>query len=216
MKGFTKTETEELLREAVKANSDGKSLSEVFFRIAEKTGRAKGSVRNYYYNLIKSEERKNAYEKIVKGVKNLKATKFENFSDDDLNLLLQKIKEGKSKGKSVRSVIQNMAKGDQKLALRFQNKYRNYLKSEEKAGYKEDNLPLKDLPVRAEDYLYFSKLSEEIDGLVEKIKDKYATECVKLKTENDELKRENKLLKKRLPKSNVPAFFFSENKRTNR
>lgn len=208
MKGFTETETKFLLFEAVKATRAGKSLSEVFSSVANKTGRAKGSVRNYYYNLIKNEEKKNAYSEIIEGVKDLKAEKFENFSDTDLNLLLSKVKQGKKEGKSVRSVIQKLAGNDPKLALRYQNKYRNYLK-------KEDTSRLNDLPVRAEDYLYFSKLSEEIDGLVEKIKDKYAVECVKLKMENDELTRENKALKKRLLKTNVAPFFVSENKRTN-
>ena len=109
MKGFTETETKFLLFEAVKATRAGKSLSEVFSSVANKTGRAKGSVRNYYYNLIKNEEKKNAYSEIIEGVKDLKAEKFENFSDADLNLLLSKVKQGKKEGKSVRSVIQKLA-----------------------------------------------------------------------------------------------------------
>lgn len=207
MKGFTKSETKLLLSEAVKARSAGNSMSKVFAFVAEKTGRAKGSVRNYYYNFIKDDSKKREFSKSVKGVEDLKATKFENFSDGEVDLLLNEIRSGKAEGKSVRSVLKTISGGDEKLALRFQNKYRNYLKkttSPETNGF-----------TISDDYSYFDKLSREIDALVDKIKDKYAVECVKLKKENEKLERENKALKKRLPKSNVQSFFMTEKKRTN-
>lgn len=207
MKGFTKSETKLLLSEAVKARSVGNSMSKVFAFVAEKTGRAKGSVRNYYYNFIKDESKKREFSKSVKGVEDLKATKFENFSDGEVDLLLNEIRSGKAEGKSVRSVLKTISGGDEKLALRFQNKYRNYLKkttAPETNGF-----------TISDDYSYFDKLSREIDALVDKIKDKYAVECVKLKKENEKLERENKALKKRLPKSNVQSFFMTEKKHTN-
>ena len=99
-----------------------------------------------------------------------------------------------------------ISNGNDKLALRYQNKYRNYLK---KGKAKFDSIP-----VRAEDFRYFTKLSREIDGLVEKIKDKYANECVKLKKENEELSRELKALKRQYFSTNVAPYFLDK-KHTN-
>lgn len=202
MKGFTQFETELLLKEAVNANLSGKSLSAVFEEIALKTNRAKGSVRNYYYTIIKDEDKKRQLEKNVLGVQNLKATKAQAFTKQDESTLIEQINSGRKSGKSVRRVILELSNGDQKLALRYQNKYRNYLKKCEMEKFQNTT-------IRPEDFKYFAKLSHEIDSLVEKIKDKYANECVKLKKENQQLLREIKVLKRRY-QSNVTPFFISD------
>lgn len=207
MKGFTKSETELLLSEVLKAGKIGKSLSSVFQDVATKTNRAKGSVRNYYYSLIKNEDKKTEMEKFVEGASKLSANRAQSFSKEDEDYLINAINVGKKNGKSVRRTIMELSDGNDKLALRYQNKYRNYLK-------KESRVKLEKLPVRAEDFRYFNKLSREIDGLVEKIKDKYANECVKLKKENEELSRELKALKRQFFGTNV-AQYFLDKKHTN-
>ncbi len=207
MKGFTKSETELLLSEVLKAGKIGKSLSAVFQDVALKTNRAKGSVRNYYYSLIKNEDKKTEMEKFVEGASKLSANRAQSFSKEDEDFLINAINVGKKNGKSVRRTIMELSDGNDKLALRYQNKYRNYLK-------KESRVKLEKLPVRAEDFRYFSKLSREIDGLVEKIKDKYANECVKLKKENEELSRELKALKRQFFGTNVAPYFLDK-KHTN-
>lgn len=207
MKGFTKSETELLLSEVLKAGKIGKSLSAVFQDVALKTNRAKGSVRNYYYSLIKNEDKKTEMEKFVEGASKLSANRAQSFTKEDEDFLINAINVGKKNGKSVRRTIMELSDGNDKLALRYQNKYRNYLK-------KESRVKLEKLPVRAEDFRYFSKLSREIDGLVEKIKDKYANECVKLKKENEELSRELKALKRQFFGTNVAPYFLDK-KHTN-
>lgn len=200
MKGFTKQETELLLSEVLNAPKNGKNLSTVFQEVADKSGRAKGSVRNYYYNIIKNEDKKREFEKSLNGVSNLKSVKAKAFSKEDEEYLLSSIEEGKQKGKSVRSTIMEISNGDAKLALRYQNKYRNHL------AKNKDKLP--DLPVRAEDFKYFERLSKEIDSLVEKIKQKYADECLKLKKENDNLLKELNFIKHENVSDGAASFFL--------
>lgn len=202
MKGFTKIEREFLLKEVLNAAKSGKSLSTVFSEVAKKTGKAKGSVRNYYYNLLKDERQMDELSKTIVGVKNLKACRAQSFSKEDEDFLLSSIKSGKKSGKSVRKIIMEISGGDDKLALRYQNKYRNYISKTERER-------LEKAPIHAEDFKYFDKLSKEIDGLVEKIKDKYATECLKLKKENDELLRQIKTLKK--SGEVIPFYFGNKN-----
>ncbi len=206
MKGFTKTETELLLQEALKAKRENKSLSLVFEEVARKTARAKGSVRNYYYTLIKDENKMQEASRTVFGVETLKAYPAESFSKEDEDFLFSAVLEGKKQGKSVRRIISEISNGDQKLALRYQNKYRNYLSKMEKER-------LETSPLRAEDFKYFDKLSKEIDGLVERIKDKYASECVKLKKENEELLKEVKFLKRQGFQRGVESYFLLGDKR---
>lgn len=201
MKGFTKIERELLFKEVLNAAKSGKSLSAVFSEVAKKTGKAKGSVRNYYYNLLKDERQMGELSKTLDGVKNLKACKAQSFSKEDEDFLISSIRNGKKSGKSVRKIIMEISGGDDKLALRYQNKYRNYLSKTERERFEKT-------PIRVEDFKYFDKLSKEIDGLVEKIKDKYAVECLKLKKENDELLKQIKMLKK---SGGVIPFYF-ENK----
>lgn len=204
MKGFTKSETEFLLREVLSAAKSGKSLSSVFSEVSKKTGKAKGSVRNYYYNLLKDENRLEELSKDVAGAEKLKACPARSFSEEDEAFLLSSIDNGKKSGKSVRKIIMELSDGDDKLALRYQNKYRNYLHKIEREKFLKT-------PVSAEDFKYFDKLSKEIDGLVEKIKDKYAKECLKLKKENDELSRRIKMLKQQSLQGVIPLYFENKN-----
>lgn len=205
MKGFSKEETELIVQEAIEATKNGNSLTSVFERVALKTKRAKGSIRNYYYNIIKDQDKKNELMKSFQDISSLKATKPEGFSKADEEQLLKSINDGKKQGKSVRRIIYELSGGNEKIALRYQNKYRNILK-------KQEQKQLASIEIRPEDFKYFTKLSKEIDCLVEKIKDKYAQECVKLKKENEELSRQIKLLKKEYASTNIASFFITDKK----
>lgn len=200
MKGFTQTETKMLIDEALAAEENGTSLSQVFERIAIKTKRAKGTVRNYYYNIV-SEENRAAMKEKFKEVSLLKVNKVRAFSEEEVKSLLTEINLGKARGQSVRKTIFRLAAGDEKLALRYQNKYRAIIK-------KQAEKSLESLPLRPEDSKYFLKLSAEIDALMERIKDKYAAECVKLKQENEALSREVKALKKQISTNKIVNFFM--------
>ena len=61
------------------------------------------------------------------GIRTLTARResFTLFSREEIDVLLENVLVGKANGKSVRAVILDMAGGDEKRALRLQNKYRS-------------------------------------------------------------------------------------------
>ncbi|MBQ3496119.1 MAG: hypothetical protein IJA76_05520 [Clostridia bacterium] len=207
MKGFTFNETKQLLSDCIEAQSNGASLQAVFERTAIRTKRAKGTVRNFYYSTLKDIERGAFLGQLPDGVERLKAKHPKTFTKEDADALFSKINAQKMGGKSVRQAIIEMSNGDSKLALRYQNKYRSMLKNQSKKAFTRIDLA-------SDDFKYFNKLSQEIDGLVERIKDKYAKECVKLKEENLRLTAQIKKLQK-AGKSQVVNFFTVEKENAN-
>ena len=105
----------------------GKNLSELFEDYAKKHGKAKGSIRNLYYEILR-EGRKNPafYQKHLEG-KGLRAEEIREFEGDEADRVIKSILLASQSGRSVRSAIRDLAGGDEKMALRYQNKYRNVL-----------------------------------------------------------------------------------------
>lgn len=125
--GYTEEEAKNLVEYIQEGRKKGKTLTYLFATYGLKNGRAKGSVRNYYYTLMKNE---NGDERIVKLLdgKTLTVEKIRAFTDEEADAALRSILAEKSKGLSVRRAIFNLSGGDDKLMLRLQNKYRNTLK----------------------------------------------------------------------------------------
>ena len=123
--GYTEEEAKKLVSYITAGRKEGRPLSGLFADYAKKTGRAKGSVRNYYYALLRAtgDER---VRNMLEGT-NLKAEKIIPFSELETDKILKDILVQKSRGVSVRKAVMNLAKGDSKLMLRYQNKYRNVL-----------------------------------------------------------------------------------------
>lgn len=121
--GYTKEEAESLVKYICEGKSRGKTLTRIFEEYAKKSGRAKGSVRNYYYALLKSSDSEDV-RAILQGT-DLKAEDVRPFTDEETDKILKAILAQKSKGVSVRKAVLNLANGDDKLMLRYQNKYRN-------------------------------------------------------------------------------------------
>ena len=97
--------------------------------------------------------------------------------------MLKKILSERSKGYSVRRSIANICAGNEKLMLRYQNKYRNLIKKqpaliEETA--KEMGLETV-MPARRSDFLQ-RRLEREINDLYDRL-------AVALREENDRLKK---------------------------
>ena len=63
---------------------------------------------------------------ILKGT-SLRAEDVRPFTDEETDKILREILRQKSKGVSVRRAVLNLADGDDKLMLRYQNKYRNVM-----------------------------------------------------------------------------------------
>lgn len=123
--GYTKEEAQSLVKYVCEGKGQGKTLTKIFEEYAKNSGRAKGSVRNYYYALLKSCDNADVRE-ILKGTE-LKAEDIRPFTDEETDKILRAILKEKSKGVSVRRAVLNLAGGDDRLMLRYQNKYRNVL-----------------------------------------------------------------------------------------
>ncbi|MGN1103635.1 MAG: hypothetical protein ACI4QI_02045 [Candidatus Coproplasma sp.] len=143
--GYTKEEAESLVKFVCEGKVQGKTLTRIFSEYAQKAGRAKGSVRNYYYALLKSSDNKEVRE-LLQGT-DLKAEESRPFTDEETDKILRAILSAKSKGISVRKAVLNLSGGDDKLMLRYQNKYRNVMAKEperierlmKEAGYTVDD-----------------------------------------------------------------------------
>lgn len=116
-----------LIAFVVEGKQKGKNLSALFDDYAKKYGKAKGSVRNLYYEILR-EGRENPafYKKHLEG-KGLRAEEIREFDGQEADRVIKGILLASQSGRSVRSAIRDLAGGDEKLALRYQNKYRNVL-----------------------------------------------------------------------------------------
>lgn len=113
-------------------NRGNSSLSDTFEKYSALSGKAKGTVRNLYYALAKlSAKDKEFCNKYLNG-KSIIVSSILEFEPEDERELIKKILLGKKDGRSARSVIMELAHGDGKLALRYQNKFRNAIKTKSK------------------------------------------------------------------------------------
>ena len=170
----------------------GKPLSETFEIYGETYGKAKGTVRNLYYALAKLSNTDKEFCDKYLGGSPLLVGKIESFSDEEEKTLVKSVLLGQMDGRSARSVIMQLSNDDGKLALRYQNKFRNALKNKphliaeivkeikDEGGdilnYKEQKIPTSIVPEKQ-----MERLKSEINALVGKI-------ALKTKKENDRLK----------------------------
>ncbi len=127
--GYTEEEAKTLVEYIWKGKKSGKTLTSLFASYGEKHGRARGSVRNYYYALMRSAGKDERVMKLLDG-KELTVEKIREFTEEETDAALKSILAEKSKGVSVRRAIMNVTGADTKLGLRLQNKYRNVLKKQ--------------------------------------------------------------------------------------
>lgn len=167
----------------------GKTLSGMFKDYAEKTGRAKGSVRNYYYALLRTSGDERVKE-LLTGT-GLKAEKITQFSEDETDDMLKAILTQKSKGISVRRAVLNLSGGDDKLMLRYQNKYRNVLT---KQPERIERL-MRECGLNSKSDKARKKLEEEINGLYDRLASGLKAENKRLTEVIKKLTDENSLLK---------------------
>ena len=127
--GYTEEEAKSLVEFIKEGKQKGKTLTYLFETYGLQNGRAKGSVRNYYYALMKNEKGDERIVKLLDGSE-LSVEKIREFTEEETDEALRSILAEKSKGLSVRRAIFNLSGGDDKLMLRLQNKYRNTLRKE--------------------------------------------------------------------------------------
>ena len=207
--GYTQEEAKELVEYIKDGKRKGKTLTYLFACYGLERGRAKGSVRNYYYALMKNEKQDERIVKLLDGSQ-LKVEKIREFTSEETDEALRSILAEKSKGFSVRRAIFNLAKGDDKLVLRLQNKYRNTLKKEPdriarlakemgipketafsgRRQQKSQTLPTPQNENMSERSLLQRRLENEINALYDRL-------AKALKEENERLREENRKLKEK-------------------
>ena len=203
--GYTEEEARDLVEYIKEGRRKGKTLTYLFATYGLEHGRAKGSVRNYYYALMKNERGDERIVKLLDGSE-LSVEKIKEFSPEETDAVLRSILKEKSKGISVRKAIFNLSGGDDKLMLRLQNKYRNMLKKEpEKVAEIAEDLGLKEEAERLSspkreteeekarvfdrDFLR-RKLENEINSLYDRLTRGLKEENARLREENARLKAE--------------------------
>ncbi len=209
--GYTEEEAKNLVEYIKEGRSKGKTLTYLFETYGIQHGRAKGSVRNYYYALMKNERGDERIVRLLDG-SSLSVEKIREFTEEETDEVLRSILKEKSKGLSVRRAIFHLANGDDKLMLRLQNKYRNTLKKDPariaqiaaELGMTEEaerlNGQSKPSAVRTlpdKDFLR-SRLENEINALYDRL-------ARALKEENERLRAENALLKRELAQTKNEA-----------
>lgn len=194
--GYTEEEAKKLVDYISAGKRQGKTLSGLFAQYANKTGRAKGSVRNYYYALLRNtgDER---VKKLLNG-KELKAEKIVPFTEAETDKILKEILTQKSRGISVRRAVLNLAKGDDKLMLRYQNKYRNV------AGKQPERIErlMRECGLKSGTDEAQRRIEEEINGLYDKLAASLKEENKRLTTLIKRLTDENALLRLQI-KNNI-------------
>lgn len=116
--GWSEAEKAMLADAVKKADESGASLRSVFEETGERLNRKPNSVRNFYYLQLRNQE----------GAGMQRAVPFVTFTEEEIHGLVKRILLGKSRGKSVRACVMEMADGDKAAMLRYQNKYRSVLK----------------------------------------------------------------------------------------
>ena len=185
--GYTEDEAKAFVQYIYAGKRAGRTLSSLFEGYAKKSGRAKGSVRNYYYALLRSSGNKEV-KKLLRGT-GLKAGHIVAFTYEETDRVLRAILTEKSKGVSVRRAVLNLSGGDDKLMLRYQNKYRNVLQRQPERI----SQLMKECGIEGEDAR--KRVEKEIDGLYERLASSLRSENARLQSLVKRLTDENALLK---------------------
>ena len=182
--------------------NEGLPLTEIFLKYGIKYGKSKGTVRNLYYAMAKKSREDKKFRDEFLGGRIFEVKVNLKFGENEGRLLVEKILQGRAQGKSVRKVVNEMAGGDKRLALRFQNKFR----SETKYGRTKPAFAIAGACVPDG---YLTGLKREINGLYDRLFNK-------LKKENEELKKslaieqlKNKKLSQTLKEGSGALSFFS-------
>ena len=183
--GYTQEEARAFVQYIYAGRRAGRTLSSLFEGYAQKSGRAKGSVRNYYYALLRSTGNKEV-RKLLRGT-DLHAQPVQAFSDEETDRVLRAILAEKSKGISVRRAVLNLAGGDDKLMLRYQNKYRNVLTKQPER--------IKELMQECGGGRAVRRVEKEIDGLYDRLASDLREENLRLREKVKQLTDENAALK---------------------
>ena len=105
--GYTEEEAKRLVEYIKDGRRTVKTLTKLFASYGAENGRARGSVRNYYYALMKNRKGDERIVKLLDG-SSLKVEEIREFTEEETDLALRSILIEKSMGLSVRRAITNL------------------------------------------------------------------------------------------------------------
>ena len=117
--GWTETEDTLLFDLAEHAQQMGRPLKLVFEEFAARTNRRPNSVRNYYYARIKAGDCARSH-----------TPAFIPFTQEESEQLMETVLSAQANGESVRSCTLRLGGGQQRVMLRYQNKYRALVRTD--------------------------------------------------------------------------------------
>ena len=193
--GFKESDVIGLI-EYLKTNTN-KQKNKLFIDYACLVGKSNGTVRNLYYAIVKASKLDVEFSNKYLNGMSISVKKVEKFNTREEKELIEKISEEKSKGKSVRSIIYQLAGGDEKLFLRYQNKYRNAIKKLKQTieTSQNENYSVNEIQYR--------RLKKEINDLVTKISASVKEENARLLRQIKILQDENLSLKKKYETNSI-------------
>ena len=201
MKNFNQAITKELIDKANEAKLKNQTLLSGFITFAKNYGYSVGSVRNHYYKIVKNTKKGcDLYKKLGLSDR-LKPAFIKEFTLAEEKELLYLIAKGVAQGKSVRKTLLEISCGSEKLALRYQNKFRNLVRNnsplialaikkvEEETGVK---VFFQKRKKSIEQKLIESKINQMLQDIINGVNEKNRL----LQLEKSKLEKENALLKK--------------------
>lgn len=117
--GWSEDEASVLFERVSQAHRDGTPLRAVFDDVGRELGRKPNSIRNYYYQRVNESP----------ALSGEKKPSFRVFTGEETRELIASVLAARGRGTSVRACVRELANGDPKQMLRYQNKYRSVLKS---------------------------------------------------------------------------------------
>ncbi len=178
-------------------NNSTKPLSTCFYEYGLLSGKAKGTVRNMYYALMKNSTTDSELKSIYLKDKPINVSAGKPFSEEENKRVNDYVINAVRRGASVRTATAELSKGDMKLALRYQNKFRNNLKTDKNlkeqylslVGKKEDDKNYTELVKSVIGDALFNNLVDAVTKLIRKINFDY-------NKENEFLKQKLKTMEK--------------------
>ena len=192
--GYSRKEAEELVRTIGEGRRMGKTLTSLFAAYGRTHGRAGGSVRNYYYKLLKTD----LAAPLLEG-KGLHAETIVPFTEHETEEMLSRILAERKKGCSVRRAIANICGGDTKMMLRYQNKYRNMLKKQPdavRAAAKKAGVTMERAIPRPASSVLQRRVEAEINALYDRLAISLREENERLRKTVERLNEENEILRR--------------------
>lgn len=121
--GWQEGETARLFSAVQEAQSQGAPLRRVFETLSTDLHRKPNSIRNYYYACLRQERAaENDADKSQPHPPCVQ--RFVPFTEQETHDLVRQVLIGRGEGKSVRACVMQLANGDHRRMLRYQNKYR--------------------------------------------------------------------------------------------